>query len=141
MYQHLEEPIPPLSDTLPTLSSRVEEVILKALAKKPEDRFPSVQAFAEALEEASKAPPSGTQLLLYRGHSSAPFTLAWSPDSSRIASGYYDKTVQVWEVNSGRLLLTYHGHSNRVNTLAWSPDGSRIASGSQDNTVQVWQAE
>jgi len=135
MYQHIEEPVPPLCDTLPTLSPRVEAVVLKALAKKPEDRFPSVQAFAEALEEASKAPPIGTLLLTYSGHSDYVYTLAWSPDGSRIASGSTDKTVQVWEVSSGRLLLPYNGHSDRVLTLAWSPDGSRIASGSNDHTV------
>src|SRR6202035_5185733 len=87
--QHLIEPVPPLREKLPSLSPRVEAVVLKALAKKPEDRFPSVQAFAEALEEASKTlpPPIGTQLLIYSGHSKEVRTLAWSPDGSRIASG------------------------------------------------------
>src|ERR1700676_3440188 len=61
--QHLIEPVPPLREKLPSLSPRVEAVVLRALAKKPEDRFPSVQAFAEALEEASKAPTIGTRLL------------------------------------------------------------------------------
>ncbi len=62
-----------------------------------------------------------------------------SPDGSRIASGSWDKKVQVWEVSSGRLLRTYSGHSDYVRTLAWSPDGSRIASGSNDKKVQVWE--
>ena len=141
--QHLVEPVPPLREKLSSLSPRVEAVVLKALAKKPEDRFPSVQAFSEALEEVSKVPPTppklpkppiGTRLLIYRGHSDSVMTLAWSPDGSRIASGSIDKTMQIWEVSSGRLLRTYSGHSNAVWTLAWSPDGSRIASG-----TYVWE--
>ena len=102
--QHLTEPIPPLRERLPSLSPPVEAVVLKALAKKPEERFPSVQAFAEALEEASKVPltpPIGTRLLTYSGHSKTVRTLAWSPDGSRIASGSLDNTVQVWEISSG----------------------------------------
>ncbi len=82
---------------------------------------------------------SGRLLRTYSGHSDLVWTLAWSPDGSRIASGSWDKTVQVWEVSSGRLLRTYSGHSDWVYTLAWSPDGSRIASGSDDKTVQVWE--
>ncbi len=45
---------PPLLHTLlPEIFPAVEEVVHRALAKKPEERFPTVQAFAEALEEAS----------------------------------------------------------------------------------------
>ena len=146
-YQHNYEPVPSLRAKLPALSERVEHVVMKALSKKPQERYASVMQFAEALEEASKAqparpaPPIGTQLLIYRGHSDGVYTLAWSLDGSRLASGSLDNTMQVWEVSSGRLLHTYRGHSNTVRTLAWSPDGSRIASGSDDKTVQVWQAE
>ena len=63
-YQHIEEPIPPLRDKLPTLSPRVEAVVLKALAKKPADRFPSVQAFADAL----KPPEDDVTVAIVNGH-------------------------------------------------------------------------
>ena len=70
--------------------------------------------------------------------------MAWSPDGKSIASGGYDKTVQVWNATTGALLVTYKGHSETVEALAWSPDGKRIASGGGsafgggDTTVQVW---
>jgi len=32
----------------------------------------------------------------YRGHSDVVYAIAWSPDGKRIASGSFDKTVQVW---------------------------------------------
>ncbi len=105
-YQHNYEPVPSLRENLPALSERVEHVVMKALSKKPHERYASVMQFAEALEEASKAPPTqpalplppiGTQLLIYRGHSDRVYTMAWSPDGSRIASGSNDNTVQVWQ--------------------------------------------
>jgi serine/threonine protein kinase len=78
-------------------------------------------------------------LVTYRGHTSSVHTLGWSPDGKLIASGGFDKTVQVWEVASGKKVLIYDGHTAEVVALDWSPDGKRIASGSWDNTVQVWE--
>lgn len=53
--QHLTEPAPPLRDKLPTIAPAVEQVVMKALAKDPQQRYPDELAFAEALEQASQA--------------------------------------------------------------------------------------
>jgi len=53
-YQHAYEPIPPLGEQLPTLPPAIEQVIMRALAKDPYQRFATVQAFATALEHASQ---------------------------------------------------------------------------------------
>src|SRR5439155_8032523 len=53
--QHLSTPPPPLRSTAPAISSAVENVVVKALAKDPQERFATVQDFALALEEAYKA--------------------------------------------------------------------------------------
>jgi len=50
--QHMTTSPPSLRWKVPTLSPAVEQVVLKALAKEPKDRFSSVQAFAMALEQA-----------------------------------------------------------------------------------------
>ena len=66
-------------------------------------------------------------------------SVAWSPDSKRIASGggIGDFTAQVWDASTGKTLVTYRGHSSYVSAIAWSSDGRRVASSSYDNTVQV----
>jgi serine/threonine protein kinase len=51
-YQHREKFPPPLSAKNIEVPPAVEEVIMKALVKKPQQRFTSVQIFAEALEKA-----------------------------------------------------------------------------------------
>jgi serine/threonine protein kinase len=52
MYQHcFTQPDPP-SKRQPGLPSTLDAVILRGLAKKPEERFPDVLAFARALREA-----------------------------------------------------------------------------------------
>jgi serine/threonine protein kinase len=47
--QHLYAPPPPLQEKNPTVSSAVEDMIMKALAKDPARRFASIQEFADAL--------------------------------------------------------------------------------------------
>ena len=47
-------PPPPLREKDPSLPEAVEAVVLKALAKEPEERYVSVQQFAQALEQASQ---------------------------------------------------------------------------------------
>ena len=263
MYQHLETPPPSLREKVPTISPDVEQVVMIALAKDPRQRFGSVQAFATALEQASRAgqpqavthaiersvpsqspmagsmvspegqvsptlaagpvyrstwvdgpaassgqpwqpvmpplrrpepaqrgisrralvlglgitglavagggliwllssrtslPPAvstgaihtstptpiplGTRLYAHQGPYQGVNTLAWSPDSKRIASGGDDSTVQVWDAlgGDGGHMYTYRGHRSGLTAVPWSPDGRRIASGSYDQTVQVWDA-
>jgi serine/threonine protein kinase/Tol biopolymer transport system component len=50
--KHLMVSPPPLRERAPGISPAVEAVTLRALAKDPQERFPSVLAFALALEEA-----------------------------------------------------------------------------------------
>jgi len=82
----------------------------------------------------------GATLFACRSHATRVTAVTWSPDSTRIASASYDKTVRIWNVSTGDNLFTYRGHSDRVLSVAWSPDGKRIASASTDRTVQVWDA-
>jgi serine/threonine protein kinase len=56
--KHLMVPPPLLRQKVPILSPDIEQVVLTALAKDPHQRFASVQAFANALEQASQQKPS-----------------------------------------------------------------------------------
>src|SRR5947209_15933478 len=53
--QHMFAPPPPLHEQVPGLPPAVEEVVFTALAKDPQQRFGSVQAFANALEQACRS--------------------------------------------------------------------------------------
>jgi WD40 repeat protein len=82
---------------------------------------------------------TGKILSTYWNHARTVTAVAWSPDSTRLASGSEDLTVQVWDAATSDLFLTYD-HSKSVTAVAWSSDSTRIASASADKTVQVWQA-
>lgn len=55
MYQHLQEqPLPP-SQLNPQISPTLDAIILRAISKKSEDRFPSISTFANAFQQALAA--------------------------------------------------------------------------------------
>lgn len=57
MYQHFSAQPDPPSKLNPQLPTTINAVLLRALAKKPEDRYPSVIAFADAFEQAVNTTP------------------------------------------------------------------------------------
>ncbi len=71
--QHLHAPPPSLRAQRPDLPPEVEEIVLRALAKDPHDRFPTVQAFADALQPFSSAPAESTVSLV--AHIAAPLVM------------------------------------------------------------------
>jgi serine/threonine protein kinase len=54
--QHMSTPAPSLRHYSPSVPVAVDEVIYAALAKQPEDRYPSIGEFAETLAHASTIP-------------------------------------------------------------------------------------
>ena len=53
----------------------------------------------------------------------------------------YDKTVRLWNVQTGECQEALEGHSGCINSVVFSPDGSRVASGSNDKAMRIWDVE
>ena len=67
--------------------------------------------------------------------------VALSGDGRLAVSASGDKTLKVWEVESGRELRTLAGHTDLVNGVALSGDGRLAVSASGDQTLKVWEVE
>ena len=64
MYQHFHTAPAPPSTLNPRLSARVDNVLLQALAKMPQERFASISVFARALQEAVESPPASPDAMV-----------------------------------------------------------------------------
>ena len=79
---------------------------------------------------------------VFQGHTDWVNSVTFSPDGRHIVSGSYDKTIQVWDAQTGvQVGNSLQGHTQAVNSVAFSPDGRHIVSGSYDKTIQVWDAQ
>jgi WD40 repeat protein len=65
-------------------------------------------------------------------------TITFSPDSKLLLAGGYNKTIDIWDLQSNTLLKSLTGHVEYVHDLVFSPDGKVLASGSWDDTIKLW---
>jgi dipeptidyl aminopeptidase/acylaminoacyl peptidase len=77
---------------------------------------------------------------IFRGHTDAVRSVAFSPNSKLLASASDDKTVKLWDVGTGTERTTLRGHTDCVQSVTLSPDGKVVASASIDKTVRLWDA-
>lgn len=66
--------------------------------------------------------------------------LAFSEDTSLLASASWDKTIQVWTTSDCKRVSQLVGHEREVTALAFAPARQRLASASFDGTCRIWEA-
>ena len=80
------------------------------------------------------------QLIRYlSGHSDAVHDVAFSPDGKTLASGSYDNTIILWDLQTGQWMdKPLQGHTDAIYRIVFSPNGRLLASAGADNTVILW---
>ncbi|KAF8513863.1 WD40-repeat-containing domain protein [Gautieria morchelliformis] len=79
--------------------------------------------------------PAGFENTLLRG--------AWSKDDggNRVALGGADRTVCIWEVESGKILYKLPGHKGTVSCVDFHPKEPIILTGSKDTTLLLGELD
>ena len=68
--------------------------------------------------------------------------MAFSPDGKTVLTGSYDKTVRVWDAETGQEKAALKGHTEIIWSVAFSPDGkTRPHRERGQDRVKVWDAE
>lgn len=82
----------------------------------------------------------GARVRTLQGHSGSVIAVAFSPGGKTLASGSKDRSIKLWDAQSGKLLRTLTGHTGRVESLAFAPDGKTLATGGGggDTSVRLW---
>ena len=67
--------------------------------------------------------------------------MAWSPDSTQIATGTGTtrKRIQIWNAVSGESIVDMAQFEGQAKNISWSPDDALLAAASE-STVYIWNA-
>ena len=86
---------------------------------------------------AANSPPR-QKAILKLDSSADTVSIAFSPDSQKVASGGWRSHGNLWDLTSEERKTTLTGHTSWVYSVAFSPDGSTLATGGDDKTVRLW---
>lgn len=82
---------------------------------------------------------TGDELLQLIETSNTVQTVAFSPDSSKIASGGLGPDIRLWELDTGDHLTIPNSQTHGFTAFDFSPDGSMLASGGKKGTLKLWE--
>lgn len=71
---------------------------------------------------------------VFKGHSNGVMCLQF--DDHTLATGSYDATIKIWNMESGKELRTLRGHTSGIRCLQF--DDKKLISGSLDRTLRIW---
>jgi len=61
-----------------------------------------------------------------------------TPTGAYLISGSRDKSIRIWEVNTGRCVKVLIGHDNWVRSLVFHPSGRYLLSSADDKSIRAW---
>lgn len=76
-----------------------------------------------------------------QGHSEMVSFLSWSPCDKRLLSCGDDRTIRLWNVQTGECAHIFEKHTNQITACAWMPGGKTFVSGAHDFNIFEWNAD
>lgn len=71
---------------------------------------------------------------IFKGHTNGIMCLQF--DDNILATGSYDSTIKIWNIETGKEIRTLTGHTSGIRALQF--DDNKLISGSLDQTLKVW---
>lgn len=75
---------------------------------------------------------------ILKGHHDNIWSIAFNSDGTKIVSGSSDRTIKIWNSQTGQCLKTISGHNRPVLSVAFSGDGNTIASCGAHSIIKLW---
>ena len=149
---HVKDPIPSVADTRPDVPAELDAVYRKMVAKRPKDRYATMDQVVDALAavpSVGDAPPvlADPETTPSRSHRRALLAVgitlvllaagvAWWASGAR---GTGEPTASQG-IRGARFHVTITGPQDVVHGLAFTPDGTLLAAASGDGGIDVYDA-
>jgi WD40 repeat protein len=85
--------------------------------------------------------PGSTLLRTLAGHADEVYGVCITTDGKKAVSASNDRTLKVWDVETGEEIRTLTGHTAVVSGVSVIPGGSKAVSASLDKTLKVWDID
>ncbi|MCC5636036.1 AAA-like domain-containing protein [Nostoc sp. CHAB 5844] len=163
---HEQESINPRLWKMQTISQYRKPIILKAqkngeevmlgLAFSPDEkRLAGAISYSIQTWDLTAQNLAATKAVILGLHDQWIYSIAFSPDSRKLATGSKDAKVKLWDMQSLKRSQTksstcqtdekdtfcrvvLSGHTATVDAVQFSPDGKWLGSGSRDSTTKLW---
>lgn len=151
-YQHKEVFPPSLRTKYPNIPPEIEQVVMRALAKNPADRFPGVMAFAEALERAC-SPVDMKRIALFGYETDGGRnSILWNNPEAFSSNSQYKARYEEWSktkrkftkdevLNGTWVKVSEHGNSFIVQLSSDGQLKERSLFGSDEESQGKWSLE
>ncbi|KAI3633275.1 hypothetical protein MIR68_008813 [Amoeboaphelidium protococcarum] len=73
-----------------------------------------------------------------KGHNHFVQDVAVTSDGRFAMSASWDKTLRLWDLQTGQTTRRFVGHTNDVLSVSFSPDSRQIVSASRDRSIKLW---
>jgi F-box/WD-40 domain protein MET30 len=73
------------------------------------------------------------------GHTDGVMCLQFCDTSNILITGSYDKTVRIWNLETGEVIRVLTGHTRCVRALQF--DDAKLVTGSMDHTLKIWSLQ
>ena len=81
------------------------------------------------------------QVRPFQGHAEGVSAVAISADNKWVVTGSLDRTVRLWDLETGKEVRKFAGHDSAITGVAITPDNKRLISSSGDGTIRVWETD
>jgi len=76
-----------------------------------------------------------------QAHTDMVTSIVFSEDGNKLASASWDKTVRIWDYQTGKNSLTLNAHNDQVWAVAFNPQATLLASASDDGAAKLWNLD